>query len=184
MKNRMSVRDLAKEADLGIDEALLQLWEIGIGSVTRPSDVLVGNDLKSALRVFGIPTRRQVVSSEYWQERLRLTREELEELLARYGIDYSQNTHRLPKGAPARLIAETRRRKKAKALPNIAEELQENGQKPARGIASNVTMPQGLTALVAPAPVKRQFWQTIGHERVLVQREMETSIAELRIVKT
>jgi death-on-curing family protein len=151
-RKRQSVRELAIEVGLNVDEALLKLWEAGVNTVASPSDHLTGERLQSAKQVLGIPTRREITCQEYWQHTLDVTPDELSSLLAGLGTPIRPGTSRLPTGAVAKLKTELRRR----AKPPTPE------RQPA-----GTPKPQPTQRLDARQLSQEPHWLLVGHEREL-----------------
>lgn len=71
-KNYFTVKDLAEEACVDLDEALISLWDSGIDYVTDPNHQIKWADAKRARRSLCLPTLRELTSIEYWQNTLDL----------------------------------------------------------------------------------------------------------------
>lgn len=97
------VVDLAQEAGLDLDEALVALWDEGIEAVEDRNDMLRGNELTAARRALGVTSPAEVNSVAYWIERTGLSREEFAKRAADAGIRISPAMRRLPKGGARRL---------------------------------------------------------------------------------
>jgi death-on-curing family protein len=141
-RRRAAVADLAREADLDIDEALLILWEQGFERVTGPGDFLSKGDANRARRALGLATRRELSSTQQWEEVFQLGREELIGLLQSLGVPAPFSGGRLTKRAIHRLRAELRTREPRSDLP-LTEHL----------LAGPPEAPPSLV------------WETIGHAR-------------------
>jgi hypothetical protein len=66
-KNYFTVKDLAEEASLDLDEALISLWDSGIDYVTDPNHQIKCSDAKRARLSLGLPTFHELTSIKYWQ---------------------------------------------------------------------------------------------------------------------
>lgn len=110
MGTRVTVGQLAAEARMDLDEALLRIWDSGLAYILDPATAIRHGDLNRARRAIGIPTRRELTSHLYWQEVLHLDEAELAALFDRLQIVRRPGTSRLPKGSVAKLKAELRRR--------------------------------------------------------------------------
>jgi len=107
---RLSVADLAKEAGIDLDEALISLWDAGFERLNDPTDRLGRGDANRARRALGLATRRELASAEFWMETLSLSRDQLEKLLDDLGIASPFEGQRLRAKAIHRLRAERKRR--------------------------------------------------------------------------
>lgn len=103
--------DLATEAGMDLDEALVTLWDGGLNSLEGPDDPINRNDLRRARSALGLPNTRDLNKYAHWQERLRLSDEDFQQTLNKLGIGFSPVARNLPKGAIAKLrrLAEERR---------------------------------------------------------------------------
>ena len=136
---RTTVRELATEAGLELDEALITLWDAGFDDIVGPGDLLGRGDANRARRALGLATRRELASVEYWSK--LLAEPNLRELLATLGVPRPFEGASLTKRAIHRLKAEARRRGEALSEP-------------------------GPTAtLVDVIPTPPLVWPTIGHRR-------------------
>ena len=114
-KQRVSVRQIAADADLDLDEALVLLWDAGFDRIGGPGDRLDRGEANRARRALGIATRRELAAAPYWQTELGLTDTEFADLLASLGVDDPYEGPRLRKKAINRLRAERRRMGTAQA---------------------------------------------------------------------
>ena len=135
--------DLAAEARLELDEALVTLWDNGLDSLRSGNDTLSGADLSRARRSLGLPGTRDLARCAYWRERLKLSEKDFSLLLGSLQIHYSPLSRNLPKGA----ISKLRR---------VAEE------RDAPAVVASTAKPQRK---LDPAPPF--VWRIIGRERVL-----------------
>lgn len=103
MPRRVTVAQLAHEADSDVDEVLVTLWDAGVETVEDPGDFVEPGLVKRARTALGIDTHREQKSVPYWSERTGLVQEEFAELLAGLGITLSPRARTLPKGALAKL---------------------------------------------------------------------------------
>ncbi len=99
----MSVAELAREARLESDEALLRLWDGGIDEPTRVTDEVPRHLIDTARQALGLPRASQLKLASYWQARLGLSEKEFESALERVGIRFNPNARTLPKGAVKKL---------------------------------------------------------------------------------
>lgn len=141
-RRRTSVAQLAAEASLEVDEALIILWDAGFDSITGPGDLLPRGDANRARRHLGVATRRELASHEYWQGVLDLDQPAFVALLAELGIGEREVGPPLTKRAIRRLSAEQ------------------------RGRTAPVMPPQGIRSDEVPQPeAARLEWRPVGHER-------------------
>lgn len=152
-RNRKTVKELAKEARLDVDEVLFSLWETGYKkyqNLVRPEDWV--NDISYARRSLGIATRRELNAISYWMAILDLSEAEFRELLSKkLAVPIGINTQRLPRKAISRLRSETRRR--------------------GINVLTGKTIPLSL-----PSKVRERFpykWPIFGHKRDLRWLTME-----------
>ena len=109
-RTKQTLEKLAIEAGLGVDEALMALWDEGIEAVEQPSDVMPKRLVTRARRTLRLGTRRQLASVDYWCRTLSLDRAGLEALLATLEIVH-HGRDKLSKRAINRLTTEVHRRR-------------------------------------------------------------------------
>jgi death-on-curing family protein len=139
-----TVRQLAQEADLDLDETLVSLWDAGFGNLSSPNDVVPQRELQHARRALALPTRRDFASPVYWRSKSGLSDADFAALLEEAGIDIRTGSRRLPKGSVkriARLVAQRR------AAPLVADVSAQEPQ-------------EARHAALAPLE-----WVSIGHAR-------------------
>ena len=95
---------------MDFDEALVLLWDTGIGYIEDLYHPIRKRDLNRARRALGIATRRELSSPGYWCQSLNLTEEDFKKTLLDLGINLGVGAKRLPKGSVVKLKAEARRR--------------------------------------------------------------------------
>ncbi len=98
-----SVADLAREAGLDLDEALVALWDVGIESVEGGRDVVPSRQLPSAYKALGLNAPSEVSKVDYWLIRTGLKRDEFAAKAATVGVLISHSARRVPKGAVRKL---------------------------------------------------------------------------------
>lgn len=108
-QRRKTVRQLAKEAGLDVDETLVTLWEAGFTELLEPEDFIRGGSLTQARRSLGLATRRELKDPVFWQNLLGLEPRVFSAMLETRGIRLGQTARRLPPKAVTRLKAEARR---------------------------------------------------------------------------
>src|SRR5690349_8540792 len=104
MRNgRLRLQDLAREARMELDDALIRLWEAGLDYVLEPTDHILKADLPAA-RValeLNLPTEFRSIAS--WARRLGIDEQEFRGQLAEMGIPVSPAMRNLPKGSVAKV---------------------------------------------------------------------------------
>lgn len=105
-KRHYPVKELARDANLSVDDALLRLFDEDKFASLDESSSVENKHLKTAKRLLGIANRSNLTSQEYWQRRLSLDDPDFQILLARLGIVTLPGSRRLPKGAVAKLKTE------------------------------------------------------------------------------
>src|SRR5690348_13545145 len=85
-KRRVTVRSLAEEAGIDIDEALITLWDSGFSSVLAPTDTFNRGEASRARRALSLPTRRERASVAHWQGVLQIDEVEFGALLQELGL--------------------------------------------------------------------------------------------------
>jgi len=111
MKNkRPSIKQLAAEAKIDSEEALIRLWYAGFIDLTVVSDRISGHDLIRAKKVLGIASSIELISFQYWKLHFDLDDKEFGMLLRQLSISINQKAEKLPKGAVAKLKKESRKR--------------------------------------------------------------------------
>ena len=109
-RNKISVKDLAIEAGIEPDEALIALWDAGFDGITRPNDTIFGHDLNAARRAVGLATRRELTSYTYWQKLFNnMAENEFTHILSRRSIKLRHGARKLPPKLVSILKTEARR---------------------------------------------------------------------------
>lgn len=98
-----TVRQLAIDAGLDFDEALVTLWDNGFDDVMDLDDRIPASRVSKAQGALGLDTLRQMRTTIYWERKLGLDRTELQQRLAAVGISLTPGARVLPKGALAKL---------------------------------------------------------------------------------
>lgn len=142
-RKRKTVKELAQEAQLDTDEALILLWDAGYDEVLRPSDRV--RDVNWARRALGLGTRREFRSVAYWMSILDLTEPEFQQLCEDLSVPVSRNAHKVKGKTIARLKSEARK----------------------RGIDFKTGSPAVPEEREPLTKSERLDWPTIGHEREL-----------------
>jgi death-on-curing family protein len=102
-KRARRVVDLAAEAGLDLDEAIVTLWDAGIDEVEDGTDFVSGRLLTPARRALGLDDGREQLRVDYWLRLSGLHRDELASRLQDAGIRLSPASRRVPKGSLRRL---------------------------------------------------------------------------------
>lgn len=110
---RRTLAELAREADLDNDEALVTLWLNGFEYLNAATDAIPKRDLNKARRALGVATRRDLKNPNYWQKLLGVSDEVFDHILLELGIVLSNASRTLPPGAVSRLRSYVRRQRRA-----------------------------------------------------------------------
>jgi death-on-curing family protein len=159
---RKTVKQLADEAHIDTDEALLAFWDAGYDKIIGPNDTFGPRELNRARRALGIATRRELRTFTYWMKLLKLDESELKTLLHKKGVPIGDKVRKLQSKGISRLKAEARKR----------------GIDPITGSASQVNL-RGKTS--EPPAFE---WRTPGHKHTLRWlREDEVCTIHFELVK-
>jgi len=139
------VSQLASEARIDADEALVALWDAGFDEIEGRNHALGRRDLNRARRALGIATRRELKTAAYWMKLLDLDQAHFADLLQRLDVPVSGQSQTLTQKAISRLKSEAWRRQ----------------INPITGLAG----PPALPRKSPPTPVFK--WRTPGHRRAL-----------------
>jgi death-on-curing family protein len=101
-RGRTRVKDLAAEAGIDLDEALVSLWEAKI-DVDDENSYVFQRDVRQARSALGLEDDRRVSTVDYWLEKSGVSREDLTERLARVGSVLQPDARRIPKNSLRRL---------------------------------------------------------------------------------
>jgi len=145
---RKTVKDLAKEANVDIDEILLLAWENGLDSITDPNHTISGKKLHTIRRAIGIPHRRELTSIRYWQDLFSLDFETFILMLNELSINIRPGADRLPKGAVSKLKAKAR----TLSIPTTI-------------LNPDTSVLNTSLVVVNSEPEPEFVWRVIGHER-------------------
>jgi death-on-curing family protein len=97
------VADLAEEAGLETDEALILLWDAGLDRFETGSAIIRRSEFDTARHAVGLDSVAQYRHRSYWQGVLGLDVDSMDQLLARLDIYPGPLARRLPKGAIKKL---------------------------------------------------------------------------------
>jgi death-on-curing family protein len=114
-RQRVTIRQLASEAGLEVDEALITLWDSGFPHVNAPSDWLRDSEANRARRALGLATRREMASPSYWSAMFQVPEGEIGRLLGSLGVSRPSDGGRLTKKAILRLRSEANSRRAGSA---------------------------------------------------------------------
>jgi len=142
-RRRKTVRQLADEARINVDEALIAFWDAGFDKIIGPNDTFGPRQTNHARRALGMATRRELKSIAYWMSVLDLYEPEFRCLLHELWVPISEKAQRLPPKAISRLKAEARKR----------------GIDP---ITGNLT-PSYIRGKAGEHPILK--WSIVGHKR-------------------
>ena len=104
-----TIKQLASEAKLDSEAALIRLWYAGFEKVINPTDRIYGDDLKRAKKVLGIVTAQELTTIQYWQAHFGLEKDEFAVFLKQLSIQISSTATKLPKGTVKKLKCESRK---------------------------------------------------------------------------
>jgi hypothetical protein len=144
-QKRRSVKQLADEARLDVDTALVVLWDAGFSEVQGPADSLGRQQLNRARRALGLATRREFETPPYWAAIFDMAEPEFQTLLLGLGISLEGKSEKLRHKAISRLSCEARKRG---VDPVTGGELRQSGQTSGHQAFSST-------------------WRTPGHRREL-----------------
>jgi death-on-curing family protein len=133
-----SVRELADEAGLDYDLALVTLWDAGYESLEDIDDTIPARDMSGACATLGIATAKKMQRLAYWVQVWEVSEQKARDRLLQCGISISADARMLPKGALKKL-----RRS---------------------GVLSPAPTPSTLTS-GKPSDEPTFIWQAIGRER-------------------
>ena len=160
---RWRVIDLANEAGVTADEALLLLWGSDF-DVTLVTDSIHPKDISRARKSLGLPSRREINAVAYWSKLFGLNRDEFDSLLIKLGFEVRPGKLTLPKGAVRKLSAERRSRH----LTGHVQTIQQSAE-------NETSQPPAF------------YWYQVGHETPLQMLTCEdvlnihnTLVADLR----
>lgn len=100
MPKPKTVKYMAKEAGIDLDEALLLFWENDLNNL-GPDDSIPPSQMRRARAALGLPDIRHIRRADYWCGLLGIKRSELEDILRRYNLRLPPNARNLPKGGIA-----------------------------------------------------------------------------------
>lgn len=98
-----SIADLAREAGVDLDEALVTLWDFGFATLVDEHSTVPARNVRLARSSLGLDDSAAIRTVNYWLERSMLNREQLALALAEVGITLPTGTRRIPKNSLRRL---------------------------------------------------------------------------------
>ena len=149
-RSTFTVSQLANEARVDIDEALIVLWDGGIEYVNGSTSPVRRGDSNRARRLVGLATRRELSSKKAWQRLLGLDADNFDHLLETLDISTAAS-QKLSKKAINKLRAEARNRGLSWTG---AIDLQ-------HGVSTRYELDDSQRQVVSPPLV----WRPIGKER-------------------
>ena len=123
MKRRsVTVAQLANEADMDVEDALISLWYNGFPDIPHPQHRFTKQEIKAARKALQLPTRREYQTAQYWRTELGLKSDhEFQELLGELEIETPVRPNRLSLKAIRRL-----RKKRREIIQPQLEQIQIN----------------------------------------------------------
>lgn len=92
-----TVMELAKEAGLDLEEAVVILWDAGFESISSPNDVLDRGETNKARRALGLATRREIKTSIYWMKIFGMGQEDFQLFISQeLNVQISVDARNLP----------------------------------------------------------------------------------------
>lgn len=99
VRRAQNVNELAREAGVDLDEALVSLWDAGLDFLEGPTDLVPSRHVAVARHALGIASPREQMTVAYWVSVSGLTRPELAERVAPLGINLAPTSRRIPKNS-------------------------------------------------------------------------------------
>jgi death-on-curing family protein len=104
MRNgRLRVQDLAREAHIDLDDALIRLWEAGLDDVLDPTDCIVRSAIPAARAALDLESPGDLRSIAKWALRLNISEDALRKQLVEMGVRVTPAMRNLPKGSVAKV---------------------------------------------------------------------------------
>lgn len=144
----LTVRALAREAGLDLDEALVTIWDAGVEAVDDIDSIVPRHLVATVRQALGLLSAKQVQQLSFWEQEWGLNRKDLiSKLNAEFGIVVAPDARVLPKGALKRL---------RRAVP-----IRQTTGSPAQGAA------------VSSPSVRPLLWDPPGRRREVVALSVE-----------
>ena len=154
----VSVRRIAIETSADVDEILVTSWDLGIDHVSNADSKMPRKDAKRLREYFGIATKADLRSPDYWADLLCISRADVKEFLLGREISMGAQASKIPSGGVRILKAEARSRGIDPLQPAIKTPTPEDPTS-----ASSTEPVESATELDTP-----DFnWELVGHERPL-----------------
>lgn len=99
MPKSKTIRELADEAGLDYDLALVTLWDAGYESLEDIDDTIPVRNMSGVCSTLGVVTAKKMQCLAYWVQAWEVTEQEARERLLKCGISVSPDARMLPKGA-------------------------------------------------------------------------------------
>lgn len=109
-RSSLSVRHLADEASLDIEEAIVLLWDAGFTELLQPNDLVQRDNLGAARKALGTSDLVRMHDISYWVGRSGLSHKDLLNRMRDAGVHANVSTKRIPKNSLktlSRLFPET-----------------------------------------------------------------------------
>lgn len=104
MARAVTIRTLALEAGLDLDEALVTVWDEGLDEIEDVDKGVPSRLLPAVRRALGVERPKDLMQISFWERRWGLDRGAVQaKLKAEYGIEITSGARVLPKGALKRL---------------------------------------------------------------------------------
>jgi death-on-curing family protein len=98
-RKTIRVGELAREADVDLDEALVTLWDAGIDQLGSANDLIPARQVAAARSALGLVGPREQLNVQYWIDASGLTLSELSERMRSVGVKLDPSTRRIPKNS-------------------------------------------------------------------------------------
>ena len=100
---RLTIKELASEVDMDLDEALVKIWDAGLNEISSENSLIPARKINLAKAVLGISSKKELTQLKFWREKLAMDDEEFIVLAESLGIHLSLGQRKLPKGAVGKL---------------------------------------------------------------------------------
>jgi prophage maintenance system killer protein len=98
-KRSRTVAEIAREADVDLDEALVSLWDAGLTDIEDVTSVITVRDLRRARHALGLEDSRDQLTIAYWEAKSHLTRDELAMHMSALGVNVDATSRRIPRSS-------------------------------------------------------------------------------------
>ena len=121
-KRKRTVAELAKEAGISNDEALITLWDNEFDNIMSMNDFIYQGDLNRARRCLGLATKRELQQVNYWENLFEQTDEVFTQVISNLDIVILPNQSKLNRKDLGRLRSYATKKGidivKGKLIPN------------------------------------------------------------------